>query len=91
MSDLLWALWGFIQHANENPRDDFWTYALGRLEQCKTRLGNADFGRHLDIVRGTRERRKIPSSVTRAMAGVRAQSRGESERRSGLSRARVDF
>ena len=53
MSDLLWTLWGFIQHANDNPRDDFLTYALGRLERCKTRMGSTDFGRHLGAVRGS--------------------------------------
>jgi len=51
MSDLLWALWGFIQHANDNPRDDFWVYALGRLERCETRMGSADFGRYLETIR----------------------------------------
>jgi thiamine kinase-like enzyme len=47
MSDLLWALWGFIQHANDNKADDFLAYTLRRLERCKTQLGSADFGRHL--------------------------------------------
>ncbi len=51
MSDLLWTLWGFIQHANDNPRDDFLTYAQERLERCKARMGSADFGRHLGTVR----------------------------------------
>jgi len=51
MSDLLWALWGLIQHANDNPRCDFLTYALGRLRRCKTLMSNTDFGRHLDTVR----------------------------------------
>jgi thiamine kinase-like enzyme len=51
MSDLLWALWGLIQHANDNPRYDFLTYALRRLRRCKTLMSNTDFGRHLDIVR----------------------------------------
>jgi hypothetical protein len=27
MCDLLWTLWGVIQHANGNPADDFWAYA----------------------------------------------------------------
>ena len=53
MSDLLWTLWGFIQHANDNPRDDFLTYAQGRLERCKTRMDSAEFGRHLGVVRGS--------------------------------------
>ena len=33
MCDLLWTLWGVIQHANGNPVDDFWAYAVGRLER----------------------------------------------------------
>ena len=51
MSDLLWALWGLIQHANDNPRNDFLTYALGRLRRCKRFMSSTDFGRHLDAVR----------------------------------------
>ena len=47
MSDLLWALWGFIQHANDNQVDDFQAYTLRRLERCKTQMGSAGFGRHL--------------------------------------------
>ena len=27
MCDLVWTLWGVIQHVNENPVDDFWAYA----------------------------------------------------------------
>jgi thiamine kinase-like enzyme len=55
MSDLLWALWGLIQHANDNPRNDFLTYALGRLRRCKTLMSSTDFGRHLDAVRVGRQ------------------------------------
>ena len=51
LSDLLWALWGLIQHAIDNPRNDFLTYALGRLRRCNTLMSNTDFGRHLDTVR----------------------------------------
>lgn len=50
MSDLHWALWGFVQHANGNPAEDFRAYALGRLERCKRRVGGPDFGRHLGVV-----------------------------------------
>ncbi len=50
MSDLHWALWGFVQHANENPAEDFRAYALERLERCKRRVGSPDFGRHLGVV-----------------------------------------
>ena len=50
MSDLHWSLWGFVQHANGNPVEDFLAYALGRLERCKTRMGGADFSWHLGTV-----------------------------------------
>jgi thiamine kinase-like enzyme len=50
MSDLHWALWGFVQHANGNPAEDFRAYALERLERCKRRVGSPDFGRHLGVV-----------------------------------------
>jgi thiamine kinase-like enzyme len=55
LSDLLWALWGLIQHANDNPRSDFLTYALGRLGRCKALMGNTELGRHLDAVRVRRQ------------------------------------
>jgi thiamine kinase-like enzyme len=51
MCDLLWTLWGVIQVVNENPVDDFWTYAVNRFERCKALMGSAEFGRHLDAVR----------------------------------------
>jgi len=50
MSDLLWSLWSLIQYANGNPSDDFFSYALGRLERCKVRIDSEDFGRHLTVV-----------------------------------------
>ncbi len=50
MCDLLWTLWGLIQFANKNPVDDFWAYATGRFERCKTLMGTADFGRHLGAI-----------------------------------------
>jgi thiamine kinase-like enzyme len=50
MCDLLWTLWGLIQHANQNPVDDFWAYAVKRFERCKVLMGAADFGRHLDAI-----------------------------------------
>jgi thiamine kinase-like enzyme len=55
MSDLLWALWGLIQHAIDNPRNDFLTYALGRLKRCKRLMSSTDFSRHLDAVRVRRQ------------------------------------
>lgn len=50
MCDLLWTLWGLIQHANKNPVDDFWAYAIRRFERCKALMGAADFGHHLEAV-----------------------------------------
>jgi thiamine kinase-like enzyme len=51
MSDLHWSVWGFVQHAKGNPAEDFWSYGLERLGRSKTRMGGADFGRHLSVVR----------------------------------------
>jgi thiamine kinase-like enzyme len=50
MCDLLWTLWGIIQHVNKNPADDFWTYAVNRFERCKRLMGTPDFGCHLQAV-----------------------------------------
>jgi thiamine kinase-like enzyme len=51
MSDLHWSVWSFVQRAKGNPADDFWSYALERLGRSKARMGGADFGRHLSVVR----------------------------------------
>ncbi|MEX1107782.1 MAG: phosphotransferase [Dongiaceae bacterium] len=51
LCDLLWTLWGVIQHANQNPVDDFWAYATNRFERCQRLMGHRDFGRHLDAVK----------------------------------------
>jgi thiamine kinase-like enzyme len=51
MSDLHWAVWGFVQHAKGNPAEDFWSYGLERLGRARARMGGADFGRHLSLVR----------------------------------------
>lgn len=51
MCDLLWTLWGLIQHANGNPVDDFWAYAVNRFERCKRLMAEPDFARHLAAVR----------------------------------------
>jgi thiamine kinase-like enzyme len=50
MCDLLWTLWGIIQHVNENPADNFWAYAVNRFERCKRLMGAADFGTHIAAV-----------------------------------------
>lgn len=51
MCDLLWTLWGVIQHANKNPADDFWAYAVGRFERCRKLMASADFARAVDTLR----------------------------------------
>ena len=50
MCDLLWTLWGLIQHANKNPADDFQAYALNRFERCKRLMGSSDFAGHLHTI-----------------------------------------
>jgi len=50
MCDLLWTLWGLIQHANRNPVDDFWAYALRRFERCKQLMAAPEFDRHVRSV-----------------------------------------
>jgi len=51
MCDLLWTLWGLIQHANNNPADDFWAYAVNRFERCKRLMADPSFNEHLAAVR----------------------------------------
>lgn len=67
MSDLLWTLWGMIEHANGNPADDFRAYALRRLEHCKEQMGDAGFGEHLALVargsKAARSERPAPSRL----------------------------
>lgn len=51
MCDLLWTLWGVVQHANNNPVDDFWAYAIGRLDRCRLLMASDDFPKQLEAVR----------------------------------------
>ena len=51
MCDLLWTLWGLIQHANKNPADDFWAYATGRFERCKALMNTPEFRAHVEAVK----------------------------------------
>ncbi len=51
MCDLLWTLWGVVQHVNKNPVDDFWTYAVERLERCWRLINGEEFPRHLEAVK----------------------------------------
>jgi len=50
MCDLLWTLWGVVQHANDNPVDDFWAYAVGRLSRCQKLMADPSFFEHLAAV-----------------------------------------
>lgn len=43
MCDLLWTLWGLIQHADQNPADDFWAYAKRRFDRCRALMATSDF------------------------------------------------
>jgi thiamine kinase-like enzyme len=52
MCDLLWTLWGLIQHANENPVDDFWAYSVNRFERCKRLMAEPEFATHLKAIDG---------------------------------------
>jgi len=54
MCDLLWTLWGLIQHAQQNPAEDFWAYATTRFERCKQLMGSATFATHLAEVSRSR-------------------------------------
>ncbi len=51
MCDLLWTLWGVVQHVNHNPADDFWSYAVGRLQRCKNLMASEAFANHLEAVK----------------------------------------
>ena len=50
MCDLLWTLWGLIQLANDNPADDFRTYADGRFARCRALMQSLDFSRAIETV-----------------------------------------
>ncbi len=50
MCDLLWTLWGLIQHANNNPADDFWAYATTRFDRCKALMNTREFNEAVRLV-----------------------------------------
>ena len=51
LCDLLWTLWGLIQHANKNTADDFWSYANRRFERSKLVVADRNFDAHMAAVR----------------------------------------
>ncbi|HEY0517962.1 MAG TPA: choline/ethanolamine kinase family protein [Ilumatobacteraceae bacterium] len=50
LCDLLWTLWGVIQHVNANPADDFWAYAVGRFERCTALMSAPDFDEQIAAI-----------------------------------------
>ncbi len=50
MCDLLWTLWGLIQHSDDNPAEDFWAYSIGRFERCKSLMSTPEFDAHVAAV-----------------------------------------
>ena len=50
LCDLLWTLWGVVQHENANPAEDFWNYAVGRLERCRGLMASPDFEEQLILL-----------------------------------------
>ena len=52
LCDLLWTLWGLIQHSDGNPAEDFWAYAIGRFERCKALMTSPDFAPYVRAIDG---------------------------------------
>jgi thiamine kinase-like enzyme len=52
MCDLLWTLWGLIQHANNNPVDDFWAYSVKRFARCRALMATPAFAAHVGAISG---------------------------------------
>jgi thiamine kinase-like enzyme len=50
LCDLLWTLWGVIQHVNGNPAEDFWAYATGRFERCRELMASPGFAVHIEAI-----------------------------------------
>ena len=51
MCDLLWTLWGLIQHADKNPAEDFWAYSIERFERCKKLMQDSNFEKHINEIK----------------------------------------
>lgn len=50
MVDLLWTLWGLIQHGHGNPAEDFMAYAAGRFARCEALMAREDFAVQVALV-----------------------------------------
>ncbi len=57
LCDLLWTLWGVIQHVNGNTADDFWAYAVQRFERCQTLMATPAFAGHVAAIGSPKGRR----------------------------------
>jgi thiamine kinase-like enzyme len=51
LCDLLWTLWGVIQHVNDNPAEDFWAYAVGRFERARALMSDQAYPEHIAALR----------------------------------------
>jgi thiamine kinase-like enzyme len=49
LCDLVWTLWGVIQHVNDNPAEDFWAYATNRFLRCRALMTSPEFASHLGV------------------------------------------
>jgi thiamine kinase-like enzyme len=61
LCDLLWTLWGVIQHADGNPAEDFWAYAMRRFERCRTLMASPEFAAAVAVVAAGSDRGTVPS------------------------------
>ena len=43
LCDVMWSLWGIVQHINNNPVEDFWAYAVGRFERCRNLMATPTY------------------------------------------------
>lgn len=50
MCDLLWTLWGLIQHSDGNQAEDFWAYSIERFDRCKSLMTSAAFDQHVNDI-----------------------------------------
>ena len=51
LCDLLWTLWGVLQHVNNNPAEDFWLYASIRFRRCQKLMATDEFLNHIETLR----------------------------------------
>lgn len=50
MCDLLWTLWGLIQHSDGNQAEDFWAYSIERFDRCKSLMTSPAFDQHVNDI-----------------------------------------